>query len=128
MSQVNGAGAVDLGAVKQAASQREQLAQNAGQIAGQLLAQAGLICACGERVRGDAVIYYALGEETRPTPAGPQVGLALRAVTFHSRRCPHAVAAEQTALARRDGPAGRVTWLDEKRVARASRAQNSTAD
>jgi hypothetical protein len=125
VSAVNGAGAVDLAAVKQAAQQREQVQQNAGQIASQLLAQAGLVCPCGERVRSEAVIYFALGEETRPTPAGPQVGISLRAVTFHSRQCPLAVVAEQTALARRDGPAGRITWLDERRAARAKRAQQT---
>jgi hypothetical protein len=129
VSAVNGAGAVDLAAVKQAAQQREQVAQNAEQIVSQLLHQAGLVCPCGERVRGEAVIYFVLGEETRPTPVGPQVGLALRAITFHSRQCSHALVAEATALARRDGPAGRITWLDEKRAARAKREQGqATAD
>ncbi len=123
MSAINGHGVVDLGAVKQAAAQREQVAANAQQIASGLLAQAGLLCPCGERVRGEAVVYFVLGEETMPTPAGPQVGLSLRAVTFHSRECPLAAVAEQTAIARRDGPAGRITWLDEKRAARARREQ-----
>ena len=123
MSAVNGRGAVDLGAVKHAAAQREQVQANAQEIIQQRLQQAGLVCPCGERIRGEQVIYFVLGEETIPTPAGPQVTIGLRAASFHSRRCPLALVAEQTALARRDGPAGRVTWLDEKRQARAERSE-----
>lgn len=125
MSQpVNGHGAVDLGAVKQLADQHQRLDEQRDHITRQLLTQAGLQCPCGERIRGDGVIYFHIVEEiVGHTPAGPQLGLNLRAQTFHSRECMHAIMAERTAIARRNGPAGAVTWLDERRAARATRGQ-----
>jgi hypothetical protein len=120
---INGAGAVALAAVRQAAEQRRQVAQNAPAIAANLPAQAGLVCPCGERIRSEQVTYFMLGEETVPTPQGPQATITLRAAAFHSRQCPLAVVAERNALARREGPAGRVTWLDEKRAAKQRREQ-----
>jgi hypothetical protein len=111
---VNGAGAVDLSALKATAAEREQLAAS-------LLMQAGLLCQCGERIRGEAVVYFALLEGPVPTAQGPQPGIRVEARTLCSRTCVHAPAFEATALARRDGLAGRITWLDERRAARASR-------
>lgn len=118
---VNGHGAVDLAAVKQLAEQRERLAEHRDQLTSQLLTQIGLICPCGQRIRGEAVIYFDVLEQVRPTPQGPQVDLQLLARTFHSRQCPHAIIAEASAIAMRNGPAGRVTWLDERRAARHAR-------
>lgn len=115
---VNGRGAVDLGAVKAQAQQREQIEEHRAQLVGQLLVKAGLVCPCGERIRSEPVTYFALGEQQTRTPQGPRVELVLRAFTFHSRACEHAIAAEQTAIARRRGAAGEVTWLDEQRATR----------
>jgi hypothetical protein len=83
--------------------------------------QAGLLCQCGERISDVPVIYYTLEEAMVPTERGPQPALKLGQHTLCSRDCAAAVLLEGTALARRDGPAGRVTWLDEKRAARAAR-------
>ncbi len=119
---VNGHGAVDLGAMKAVAQQREQVNANRGQIIAQRLMQAGLMCPCGERIRGDQVIYFILVDETIATPNGPQVNIAVASFVFHSHDCRLAIAAERTAVARRDGLFGEVIWLDEEREARAARA------
>jgi hypothetical protein len=118
---VNGAGAVDLAALKAQAAQKEAFAEQREQLAAQLLAQAGLLCPCGERIRGDAVIYFTLVEAAVPTPQGTQLGLQLVGMTCCSQTCAQAVLLEQQAIARRNGPAGRVTWLDERRAARQAR-------
>lgn len=140
MAVVNGRGpvvrgAVDLAAVRDAQLAREQaerrvklaaarveqqrdVEQASGDAATRALQQAGLVCGCGERIKGGAVQYVVLTEQAQMTPQGPQAGLAVRAATFHSKLCPLAVAAERTALARR--PVPQVTWLDERRAADAS--------
>lgn len=123
--QVNGHGAVDLAAVREQGRQREALESQREQLTAQLLTQAGLMCPCGERVRGEAVVYFAVVDEPIPTPQGPQPGLNLRGVTCCSRTCAPAIVLEQHAIARRDGLAGRITWLDERRAARAARARDN---
>lgn len=115
--------AVDLAAVKARADQRAALEQQRDQLTTQLLTQVGLMCPCGERIRGEAVIYFMVVEGEVPTPNGPQMGINLQSMTYHSRTCPAAIAAEAIAIARREGLAGRITWLDERREARASRGQ-----
>lgn len=117
---VNGA-AVDLAQVKAAADQRAAIEAHREQLEAQLLTQAGLACPCGQRIRDKAVIYFAIAETMVPTPTGPAPALNLVAVTCCSRHCPAALANEAGALARRDGPAGPVVWLDERRAARALR-------
>jgi hypothetical protein len=117
---VNGHGAVDLGALKAAQAQRAQLEAQRAPLTDQLCTQMGLICPCGTRVRGEAVIYFTVIDTQIPTPQGPQPGLNLVGTTCCSRKCPHAIVIEASAIARRDGLAGRITWLDEKRAARAA--------
>jgi hypothetical protein len=113
MSQpLNGHGAVDLGAMKQQAQQREALEAQREQITDQLL---------GERIRAQAAIYFMLVDGPVMTPQGPQPGLNLNAVTCCSRECSAAIMLGASAIARRDGLTGRVTWLDERRAARAAR-------
>lgn len=116
---VNGHGAVDLAAVKAAAAQKEQLDAQRGDLEAQPLTQAGLQCPCGERIRGCPTVYYGLVEGQVPTPQGPQLGLNLVMHTCCSTTCPAAMACELEAVARRRGPAGEITWLDERRAARA---------
>ncbi len=124
MSQpLNGRGAVDLAALKAQAQQREQLEAQREQITDQLLTQVGLRCPCGQRIRSDAYVYFMLIDQIVPTPEGPAPGLNLQAVTCCSRSCPPAILLEAQAVARRDGLVGRVTWLDERRAARAAREQ-----
>lgn len=120
----NGHGAVDLGAVKQLAEQRAQLEAQREQITAQVLTQAGLMCPCGQRIRGEAVIYFTIIDAIIPTPQGPQPGLNLNGTTCCSRTCAHAILLEDQAIARRDGLAGRITWLDERRAARARARAN----
>ena len=116
---VNGsAGAVDLGALKAQALQRHQVDQQRDQLTGQLLTQAGLMCPCGQRIRAVPTLYFSVIEG--PTPQGP-IGLNILVHTCCSRECQVAKQLEDQAIARRDGPAGRVTWLDELRAQRAAR-------
>lgn len=105
-------GAVDLAALKAQAQMREQLEAQREEISDQLLTQVGLRCQCGNRIRGEAVIYFVVVDALIPTQQGPQPGFNLAGFTCCSDQ----------AIARRDGPAGRVTWLDERRAARAARA------
>lgn len=114
--------AVDLAAVKAAAEQRQALEAQREQLTNQLLAQSGLLCACGERIR-DGVVYFLIVEGPVQTAQGPQVGLNLIGHTFHSRECPHAILAETQAIARRPASGGPVVWLDERRAAKAASAQ-----
>jgi hypothetical protein len=123
MPNPNGHGAaVDLGQLKAQARQREALEARRGEMEANLLQQVGLQCACGQRIRSVPTLYFTIAEAMIPTPQGPQAGLNFQVHTCCSRDCPQAIALDQVAIARRDGSAGRVTWLDEKR-ARASAQQ-----
>src|SRR5262249_21674914 len=108
-------GGVDLGAVKAQAHMREQLEAQRPQLETQLLTQLGLMCPCGQRIRGVPTLYFVIAEGEIPTPQGPMPGLNLNTFTCCSRECTVAEQMELQAIARRDGPAGRVTWLDELR-------------
>lgn len=113
MSKVNGFNAVDLSALKATEEERVAQARHASM-------QAGLLCPCGERIRGEAIIYFVPAEVAVQTPQGVQKIPQLQAYTIHSRSCHLAIALEAQALCRREGPAGRITWLDEQRAAKAS--------
>lgn len=118
---VNGsAGAVDLGALKAKQAQLEALEAQRDQLTAQLLTQAGLMCPCGERIRAVPTVYFTVVEGEFPGPQGPVPGLNILTHTCCSRECQIAATLEGQAIARRDGPAGRVTWLDELRAARAA--------
>lgn len=91
---------VDLAALRATAEQREMDARR-------VLTQAGLVCPCGQRIRGESVVYYTLVNDT---PHGGS--LSVLQATLCSKQCRLTRAAEDTAIARREGPSGRVTWLD----------------
>lgn len=108
---------VDLGQMKQAAQAREQFEEQREQMTRQILTQAGLQCPCGERIRAIPTLFFTVAEAMIPTEQGPQPGLNLQVHTCCSRDCSAALIVQQTAIARRDGVAGRVAWLDERRAA-----------
>lgn len=111
-SPVNGnAGAVDLGALRATDEQKAEAAERA-------MFQAGLVCQCGERIRGEAVHYFVVVQGRVNGPQGPQLAVRAQQHVVCSRTCTHAQLLELTAIARRQGPAGRVTWLDELRAKR----------
>src|SRR5438105_4907308 len=77
------AGAVDLNALKRNTGAQDEV----DEAVVQLLARAGLICPCGERIRDEGVEYLALVKATVATPAGEQPSVGIGATFFHSRTC-----------------------------------------
>lgn len=107
----NGHNAVDLGALKAAAAQREQIDAQRTQLTIQAMVQNALIRECGNPLPSTPVLYFAMHEA--PTPAGPQLGMFM--FTCCSQTCLPALRHEITALARRMGATGKVTLLAEGR-------------
>jgi len=114
---VNGAGALDLAAVKAQALAHQQLEADRPRLILQLLAQAGLVCQCGQPMTGQPIIYFVPQEGPVQTPQGPQLGLNLTVHACCSRSCPAAGEIEKVAVARRQGPNGPVRLLNEGRTA-----------
>ena len=101
-------GAVDLAARKAFMLQREALVTK-------VLVDAGLMCPCGQRIRGAGVRYFVVQDVQQ----GDQSGVAAQAVTCCRKSCDAARQLEEIATARVDTASGSVTWLDEKRAASA---------
>lgn len=109
-------GAVDLAAVKARETQRQEFELQREALTTQALGQAGLVCPCGQRIRGAGVQYFLVVEVNQ----GPRSGMVVQSVTCCRKSCPAAGDLEITlAIARRDMASGAVTWLDEKRKAKA---------
>jgi len=119
----NGNGAIDLSAVKAQAAAHEQLEAQRPQLILQLLSQAGLVCQCGNPMTGLPTIFFVPQEGPVQTPQGPQLGLNLNVIACCSDTCPVAVEVAKVAVARRQGPTGKVRLLNEGRsVVDAARA------
>jgi hypothetical protein len=105
-------GVIDLGVLKARQLEVDRAAAQAAdpvgleQKARLCLMRAGLLCPCGTRVEGESVTYFTLVQE-RGEPV-------LSVTVLCSRSCRLVGAAEGHAIARREGPAGRVTWLDRR--------------
>lgn len=113
-------GAVDLAAVKAGEAKRQQFELQHEALTNEALGMAGLLCPCGQRLRGAGIQYFVVRDVDR----GARPGVNVAAVTVCRKGCEAARDLEATmAIARRDTASGAVTWLDEKRTAKAASQQ-----
>ncbi len=108
---VNGAGAIDLNAVKAHAQAQASLEAQKDALTVQLLRQSGLICGCGRPLPTEPLLYFRVEQGPVQTPQGPQVGLNLAVHACCSSTCAAGAELEQTAAARRHGQAGEIVLL-----------------